>query len=449
MDWISKHKLLTFLAAVAILTVLFFFPSNSLRARGGQFVRDLSLQRIGNITAWVSTDKNFIEYGDDLTYSVGFFNSGKEEIRNLCIALDAPGFGESQRFQQCNLVIPPQSTVSITNKLRAISRSGQYRILAIYSAKFGESQLRSSLSTGPIEMEGWFGRNSWVRFIRRIASVAKDLTLPFVLVILGYVFQKRQTAQAAQHEDALKKREERQQVRSTILPFVQALSEKHYMPIVRSSVSFAGDCEKWSKETDPITKDIKSMRCFYDFIVLLKRMAYLRDDKGQIFFQNRIAESIASGAWTIARDRFQAILTQEGMDKYLKILPGMDYVKFCNMDSGEFRQQYAGVDKSPEFQRFVTWLATENFVKYLNLIDLIQAVFKFEANRPFDEHWYEDSRIATIEFLSTKNDFPVPDRDFPSNEELGSERLTKQLDALKIRLQGYLKGIKESETRNI
>ncbi len=35
---------------------------------------------------------------------------------------------------------------------------------------------------------------------------------------------------------------------------------------------------------------------------------------------------------------------------------------------------------------------------YLKLLDLIQAVFRFEANRPFDEHWYGTPRPLVFVF---------------------------------------------------
>ncbi len=44
---------------------------------------------------------------------------------------------------------------------------------------------------------------------------------------------------------------------------------------------------------------------------------------------------------------------------------------------------------------------------YLKLLDLIQAVFRFEANRPFDEHWYGTPRPLVFVFeFDLKPEYP-------------------------------------------
>ncbi len=155
----------------------------------------------------------------------------------------------------------------------------------------------------------------WLRFVKRSALLAKDLALPFVLVLLGYLFQKRQAKRDKEYQDSQKERQERQEVRNIILPFVHALVEKHYMPIVRSSLVLIIDAGRWIEEKESTLLEL----CFFDFVVFLKRMAYLRNDKGQVFFQHRKAEAIASNVWSIARDQFQSVLGEEGISKLTMI----------------------------------------------------------------------------------------------------------------------------------
>src|SRR5258708_28523572 len=75
------------------------------------------------------------------------------------------------------------------------------------------------------------------------------------------------------------------------------------------------DAGRWIEEKESTLLEL----CFFDFVVFLKRMAYLRNDKGQVFFQHRKAEAIASNVWSIARDQFQSVLGEEGISKLTMI----------------------------------------------------------------------------------------------------------------------------------
>ncbi len=76
----------------------------------------------------------------------------------------------------------------------------------------------------------------------------------------------------------------------------------------------------------------------------------------------------------------------------------------------------------------------------MNLINLLQAVFKYESNRPFNEHWYGKTKIEKLELRVSKNapaDFPDIERDFPS-----AERYLNQITELKDLLPDYVAAIR-------
>jgi hypothetical protein len=252
------------------------------------------------------------------------------------------------------------------------------------------------------------------------------------------------------NQDAQTKREQRQEVRNIILPFVHALAEKHYMPIVRSAVVLMTDAGRWKSAGDASAKEKYLKLCFYDFVVILKRMTYLRKDKGQVFFQNRQGEAIVSSVWTIARNECQSVFGEDGISALTGVLAepsagrhatvpesiDIDYAAFAGKLSDK------GID--PHFVKFSQWITQDDFTKFLNLMNVLQAVFGYESNRPFNEHWYEDSKIEELEFTNSVDpwpgDFPQVERDFPAGPQHKA-----QLERLKRYLVGYIASTKPKQ----
>ena len=72
-----------------------------------------------------------------------------------------------------------------------------------------------------------------------------------------------------------------------------------------------------------------------------------------------------------------------------------------------------------------------SYAQCLELLKVLQSVFSFEANRPFDAFWYESPADFDIK-LSEEYKFPI-------KPEVRMEEFKKKLDAYCKDVQGYLK----------
>jgi hypothetical protein len=90
------------------------------------------------------------------------------------------------------------------------------------------------------------------------------------------------------------------------------------------------------------------------------------------------------------------------------------------------------------FNKFQRWIASNQseFERYLQLVDVIQAVFRLEANRPFSDHWYGTPKKLSFE---TKT---VHKPDFLKNPAFPvaglSEASIKRIESLKTDWPRYL-----------
>jgi hypothetical protein len=129
-------------------------------------------------------------------------------------------------------------------------------------------------------------------------------------------------------------------------------------------------------------------------------MDHLRRSKGQIFFQNGLAERIAADSWFVLREGLLSALGEANVALALKDMA---------VDDGfaEFQPKILKFKKCLEGFRGYINTNRDEFERYLKLVDLIQAVFRFEANRPFDEHWYGIPRPLIFEFeFDSKPEYP-------------------------------------------
>ena len=172
--------------------------------------------------------------------------------------------------------------------------------------------VRDEITLGPI----WITTKNAERlyaFWGRSRDVLKDLTWPIVLALLGYWFQRKQAERDAlrRHEEtqrdlafkrAQEERENRQQIWSSILPRFHELSESHYLPIVRSLRLIT---EKWSTDSAWLSNDQAVREYFFELLLFLRKMQFMREDRGQFFFSSRTAERVMSLAWKVFAERIQ------------------------------------------------------------------------------------------------------------------------------------------------
>ena len=385
-------------AAVA----LFLSPEGSTLKSSALFARDpYSKETLLDVDAHL--DRNVLSREDTVLLEINVRNNNPDPITEFHTSISAPGFEWTQQDvdRQLPVSLPAGSSATAFVPLKALANSGSYNIFLFYSWN-KKSRYSSAVSIGPIKMAGVFGLDSWNRFLARGSQLIKDLTLPIVLAVLGYYFQLKQ-----------KNRDERQEVRQNILPLVMNLAERHYMPIVRSARLLIVDYNSHQSGAGGAPID----KVFFDVMFLLKRMDYLRRDKGQIFFQDSAAEAIAGDAWFILREKLLLVLGDLQVGLALQKIGNDDgYAEFAGK-----RYQYL---LQPAFSGFQTWIASDpdEFKRYLKLVDLLQAIFRYEANRPFAEHWYNAKKVFTFE-----TDF-LENHDFPKAAVSAVSR--KKIDAL-------------------
>ncbi len=119
-------------------------------------------------------------------------------------------------------------------------------------------------------------------------------------------------------------------------------------------------------------------------------MKYLRDEKGQIFFNSRTAEDVVSLSWRLFVERVMAEFTTVKYDAALRIVDPKDsYLDFLER-AGSQDLIYRDL-----VTKLRNWISDEkhgkpgsDFLKYIQVLKVLREAFYFEANRPFDEYWY-------------------------------------------------------------
>jgi len=265
-----KPAALSVIAVLALCVVLFLTPEKTDFRSSALFARDAS-SKDTHVDVAAHLDRSILTKDDMAILEVNIQNNNPEPLTDFHFSIAAPGFGWNPEEAKTEIpdTVAANSAVTASIPLKALANSGSYNISIFYSWN-RQSRYSSAISLGPLKMAGIFGQDNWSRFLAR-------LTLPIVLAGLGYYFQLRQ-----------KTRDERQQVRQNILPLVMSLAERHDMPIVTSARILIGHYYDLTQKNPPASSlDEVS----FDALFLLKRMDYLRRDKGQIFFQDNAAEA--------------------------------------------------------------------------------------------------------------------------------------------------------------
>jgi hypothetical protein len=361
------------------------------------------------VSAQLWADRNKISPGQTLSVRLNFRNTSALPVSDLrLVDLQTPGFRIIGPTLQSPSSLPPfASATSPALTLQPTTGQGRFRIALVFvwsNKKVAEA--RDVVSIGPIEILSE-GQRRRLAFLRRLATLFKDMTLPLVLAALGFWFQRRQSErdQVLKHaewerdtrlktEQALRdknfkedqeERDRRHQIWASILPRFHELSERHYLPIVRSLRIVT---EQWQGSD---ADDEKSSEYLYQVLMLLRRMKYLRDEKGQIFFSDRTAERVVSISWRLIVERVKAEFTTAKYDAALRMIePADTYLDFVEK-AQKANNNLIYKDLLPKLRG---WVTTEkqgkpsDFNQYIQVLNVLKASFYFEANRPFDEYWY-------------------------------------------------------------
>lgn len=462
------------IAALLFLLGLFFYPEQP-EFRVRSLVARAAPSKDRPVEVEARLDKNFFEHkGEQATLLVTITNRTPatqttdtqttnsppptalttNQLTDIEVLVQAPGFSISgtqqsapngQKFFKCILSNPTQNqpqtlttgescTAQLT--LSADERSGTSAVTVFADWNEGAPE-EASLSLGPIKFDSLFGPARWNRLGRRTAQVLRDLMIPIVLALIGIWFNRKQDDREQQRRKVEKKREaqrrkaeqkeaDRQQVRMLLLKTVMRLAKKYYLPIVAEAkaVVLENKKDKAVRSTDLL---------FFHLLLLLKRIDDLKMKEGAVFFQKRFGEATIGYAWTILRAASYGVLGEDLLSAALTEVVKTDW---------EYAR-FAGARRKlvPLRTRFEHWLEPQRVVdpkdpchlygafdQYQGVIDILQAVFRFEADRALSEGWYEQE--SAIDFkLAAPTKIPAFSGDALAQLRGSSETLASTLEA--------------------
>jgi hypothetical protein len=370
-------------------------------------------------------DRNRLHPGEKLRLHLIFENHSAAAVRVGIRDIQRPGFGA--------IAIPPPFDLNAGTSQGfdldlTPADGGRFKIAVLSQVTRSSGGVEESiLSLGPVEIRTALG--DWIDHsvapAKQIYSVIKDFTLPVVLAVLAYFFQRHQSARDAKAARDRETRETRQQIWSNQIPRFRTFAEKHYLPIVSNIRHLRKDFNAFNAAPPAEQDGEAGIKLLYRVLMVLRRMAYLRDEEGSVFFQIRRAELIVQNAWWAVNLHVEDQFRVDRRDRVLSLLaPDEPYHHFLEIAADE-----------PVFEELrlalLLWVRqSDDFTRCLDLTHMMLAVFGFEANRPFDEYWY-----------GTPDEFEgkaLADYKFPAEPKERVEKLKTEYAAYVIEVNDYV-----------
>jgi hypothetical protein len=427
--WLLAGAVLAIVVAVGAW-LLYAFPGKLSEERQGALAVSSSPPGLEKLRARLWIDQSVVHPGESARLTLRFENGTDAEIKKIeVLNVQEPGFIYQAPAIASAAVAAGKSVESGPIELKPFADSGRYKIAVRYRITDAHDMQREGvIVAGPITI-----RNDSVErrdlFFRRIPSI---LTLPLFLAVIGYWLQRRQAVEAR-----------RQEIWKTILPNFYALSEQHYLPIVRSLRAV----ERYRiRDVAHATPD-QLRRLLFEFLFLVYRMDIFRKRRGQFFFKSRKGEQVASLAWMILKLGSDEALGATCVEASLeKMTSKITYKQFCF--------QLATLPPLMELEgKFLAWnRATEpgrNFYSYTDLVVIMQLSVYFEANRPFDRDWYE---VAAEFEMKRAEEYMYPSPAATDSDEEKKkkqdrlERLKKAVNSYKSEVTAYLASLPKAES---
>lgn len=412
------------LASIVVAILLYFYPEDpSQEPIIGP--KTSSTETDGLVArAWI--ERNRVYSGQIIRLRITFDNRSGTPADITVYDVQTPGFEPETSFRFLAtrlpagfpLMLPAGASVTLESTLTPAAPSyGRFSLGIAYLVARPHALRSATIVLDPVEITSWYRERASL-VANRAYSVIKDLTLPVILAALAYVFQRVQ-----------KDREMRQAIWTTQLPRMHEYAEKHYMPIVRSLRGVQSEYLKLRPTPSTILAvDDSTKRYSYVLLMFLGRMRALREDKGGVFFKDRGGEYVAQAAWYAFSENVVATIGEDIYESALKELTlPTTYEDFSAASEPTLDQWHA---------KLLDWInGVENprnsYAQCLELLKVLQSVFSFEANRPFDAFWYERPADFDIK-LSEEYKFPI-------KPEVRMQEFKKKLDAYYKDVLGYLK----------
>ena len=350
------------------------------------------------------------------------WDDGKSQSRSPATSIQAP------MTNDCDLIAPevkPGQVITVWGDLSAAEAHESSNLTAVVGWQTGteekiESQFALDLGRCAVTdrytrvltaVTDWFGRiwtGAWAFF--------KDITLPIVLLILGWRFKvwddKREQDRRESEKQRDIDRDNREQKSakmaeqwSIMLPDSRKLSRMYYLPLL-SAVQQATSClEKvvkdygeLGKQQDPAAKRELQKRldgtmetAFFYWVLSWRQFRNVADSVGGLHFKDRVGEKLT--AWS--QGKFLQLYLGDNRDllrTYARILDHIGIHEKLDSFLNKFRE-----DMDPEtweslgfregWNHFKVWVRGPKCVESISYLKGFAALVEYEANRPF-EYWY-------------------------------------------------------------
>ena len=417
-----------------VLRLTYTFPPRATETQQSAVVATASPSGLKGLLVRMWVNQSVVESHETDRLVLRFENGTDQDLHDLTI-LDAlePGFSPMPLKLKSSVLAKGAAVETEPVDLTPSANRGKFRITVRYQVTDQQNVVHeSSIASSPITLRDEVREQRYL-FIRRIVSF---FTLPLILGVVGIWFQRWQIRRDEDSKTKAGIESRRQEIWKTILPQFYALSEKYYLPIVRS-LRMIDQFRIEKPHMVPDEAEAKKMnRLLFEYLFLLLRMDLLRRKKGQLFFKSRRGEKVASLAWKVMILGSEKHIGRSYMDAALeKMTVNTTYKQFNFL-----LKESAALQEIEE--RFRTWNLLRNqepdpkqdFYRYTHLAAIMQATIYFEANRPFDRDWYEQPTDFTLQ--------GIPDDKFPAGHDRDVAKMKGALIAYRKEIRAYMNSFK-------
>jgi hypothetical protein len=436
----QRFSVLYSVVAVAVLLVLFFFPSDE-KAVSRPL---LAIARPAPGASLVTTlESNTLQDSRDEAITFEATADPGTRIDNMIACVQAPGF----TFDPASGCVP----VKVHNKADIASApspatihltpnrsSGTVKILVTASwvrfvphpqaplteaAATGKPQPNSPapacddgpascsavaekvlMTLGPVNL----GIDRLTRFAGRFSRFLKDLTLPIILIVLANWLtsvsaerdRKREASETALREEKERKQEqeeekqrklereqeEEKQIAHILLPKVMRLAGHYYLPLTLNSINFVRPSGTGRGSPEELSF------CMCSFFLVARS---LKEKEGGVFFKDMAAEQMFALANNILRDLAVKAVGDE--NQFTACLDFLD----SWVPTGQRRWPRAAErrDDAPEcWTKLEAWLASlkdPQFQAMRFLFNILAGTIRYESNAPYS-YWYSNSSAENL-----------------------------------------------------
>jgi len=417
-----------------VLRLTYTFPPRATETQQSAVVATASPSGLKGLLVRMWVNQSVVESHETDRLVLRFENGTDQDLHDLKI-IDAaePGFWYKPLKLKASVLAKGAAVETEPVDLTPSANRGKFRITVRYQVTDQQNVVHeSSIASSPITLRDEVREQRYL-FIRRIVSF---FTLPLILGVVGIWFQRWQIRRDEDSKTKAGIESRRQEIWKTILPQFYALSEKYYLPIVRS-LRMIDQFRIEKPHMVPDEAEAKKMnRLLFEYLFLLLRMDLLRRKKGQLFFKSRRGEKVASLAWKVMILGSEKHIGRSYMDAALeKMTVNTTYKQFNFL-----LKESAALQEIEE--RFRTWNLLRNqepdpkqdFYRYTHLAAIMQATIYFEANRPFDRDWYEQPTDFTLQ--------GIPDDKFPAGHDRDVAKMKGALIAYRKEIRAYMNSFK-------